>query len=166
VLTSPLSRAIETSTLAFASLPPHERPPVVALEALRPKVSYHMHSKRSARSVLTKRFPNVDLARLADDQDTLWTPTPEARASLDARARAFLQVLFSRPERNVAVVTHFTLLFALFSDARETLLVGENPTRPRDDPAFLRCVDGDDDNPVKRFLVPGKLRSFIVVPDA
>lgn len=164
VLAAPMTRCLETARLAFDPLPPAARPPVLALEELRPRISAHRHSMRAPREELARRFPEVDLAAVPPGPDTAWTEADEPRSRLDARTARFLALMASRPEARIAVVAHFTTLYALFGPAGDTRMLGANPERPPDDPAMLTLEGDPREHPVTRFLAPGEVRSFRVWP--
>ncbi len=139
-------------------------PPILALEELRARVGAHMHSRRRPVRVLRERFPAIDFGAVADDEDRLWRPETEPRASLDARAVRFLRFLFARPERSIGVVTHFTLLLTLLQPASDTRCIGRNPERPDDDPAILDCRSSEEADRLRGFLAVGEVRSVVVLP--
>ena len=169
VLTSPTRRALETALWSFS--PPSDRtevpsvellPPIVALEELRARIGIHMHSKRSSISQLSKDFPSVDFSRVLHDDDELWRREKESRTSLDFRAAKFLQALFHRQEKSIAVVTHFTLLITLFNPPKKTLLLGETLLRPDKKRAWLDCRDSTHVGYLEDMLAPGEVRSIVV----
>lgn len=161
VLTSPLSRALESALLAF---PPPV--PVVALEELRARTGAHRHSRRRDLAALREEFPRVDFSRIQESRDALWSEHDEPRASLDARVARVVEEVLARPERSVALVTHFTTLLALFQPAADPMLLGTNEGRARDDPAFLDCTRDVALAPLGRWLEVGELRPLQVVGDA
>jgi broad specificity phosphatase PhoE len=160
VLAAASARTLETARLAFRA----PAPPILALEELRARVGPHTHSRRSARADLMARFPEIDFSRVTDDEDRLWTRDPEPRARLDARAARALELVLARPERSIAVVTHFTLFLALFMPASRTLLIGTNPERAGDDPALLDVRASERADELASFVEIGRTRSVLLVP--
>lgn len=150
-------RSLETATIAAST-------GIVALEEIRSRVSAHPHTRRRPLSVLKPLFPRVDFSRVASDEDPLFTGMAEPRAKLDRRLAEFLRVLAARPEREIAVVTHFTMFLTLFQSPSETLVVGTNPERSRNDPPFLDCREGADPERLRSFFEPGEVRSLVIVP--
>lgn len=124
VLTAPTLRTLGTAAIVAGGAP------IVAVEALRSRVSAHTHTRRLTASELGARFPRVDFSGVPE-ADTLWTGESESRAVLDARLEGFLRALMARPERELAIVTHFTILLTLFSLPGEGFVVGTNPGRDR-----------------------------------
>ena len=111
VLTSPLSRAIQTAAIAFDGCPA----PVVAHEGCRERLGVNPCDRRRTVTELRERFGWVDFDAAmggAPDADALWTPdVREAREDIQARFIAFLGDLVRRPEREIAVVTHSSFLY-------------------------------------------------------
>ncbi|KAK2075721.1 hypothetical protein QBZ16_001462 [Prototheca wickerhamii] len=57
-------------------------------------------------------FPGVDFSLIESDEDQLWAPgNVEAEAQVVHRGMKFLQWLVTRPETNIAVVTHSAFLW-------------------------------------------------------
>ena len=166
VLSSVMTRSLHTATVAFWDTPtlaPTDKP-IIALEQLRARMGAHMHSRRRAVSTLRQQFPGVDYSGLRHDGDVLWGPEGETRLSLDLRVSEALRLLFARPEKRVAVVTHFTVLIALFFAAADTRILGRNQCRSEDDPALLDCSDSHDPEGLSAFITPGQRRALILVP--
>lgn len=157
VLASPMSRTLETARLAFAP-----DVPVVALPELRPRVGRHMHSKCSPRAALLQRFPQVDFRHVASDEDLRWSPETEPREELEERAARFLAFAFSRPERRIAVVTHFTLLLALLLSSDDTFTLGPS-ARPLGTAALLDCSQCPDPKALQEPVEVGQARSLAIV---
>lgn len=157
VLASPASRALETAVLAFAP-----GVSVVALPELRPRMGRHMHSKCSPRATLAARFPHVDLSRVAEGDDRAWSPEGEPREALEDRAARFLDIAFARPERRLAVVTHFTTLLALLLSPDDPFTLGPS-ARPRGTPALLDCSACPDPKALAEPVGVGEARSLAIV---
>lgn len=160
VFTSPMLRSLQT---VFAAFPATEID-VLACEQLRPRISAHMHSQRRSRSSLEARFPGVDFSNVKHDADTLWSTQKESRGSIDLRIEAFLKMLNSRAEKNVAIVTHFSILLGLFNSSMDETFLGENPRRSSTDLSWFDCRDGSHGDELRKWLKPGELRSFLIVP--
>lgn len=116
VITSPLTRALQTATGLFAAHPSTPRILVVALP--RERVENSCDVGRSPMQ-LAADFPSLDLAHLGE----VWwhvDGVPDVRgicvepvAVVEARAAEFRSFLLSRPERRIAVVGHGTFFFHL-----------------------------------------------------
>ncbi len=166
VLVSVMTRSLQTATVAFCTTPtiaPLDKK-LIALEELRAKIGRHMHSRRRDLSQIREEFPEVDFSMVQQDADAMWTPEGESRLALDLRAAKFLRVLAERPERNIAVVTHFTMLLTLFFPPSDTRVVGRNPSRPDHGPPMLDCSRSQDPEGLSAFVQPGQRRALILVP--
>lgn len=110
IVTSPLTRAIETTLLAFAG---HRAP--IRVEALHRERMEHSGDVGRGRSILRKEFASLDFAEFPE----IWWKHDVARpaglaveseAELLERVAAFRAWLAARPERDIAVVGHGTFL--------------------------------------------------------
>ena len=118
VVTSPLSRAIQTATIAFNVGGPH--PPFVATSLARERVWNHQCDRRRERHQLELEFPHVDFPDLATGPDEMWPhkeiePSPFNSTAVAVRARLLLQWLWARPESTIAVCSHWVFLSTLFA---------------------------------------------------
>ena len=67
-------------------------------------------------SQMKVKFPHVDFSLVRTDEDTWWqVDRRELVSEVIARARAFVRFLYTRPERNIAVVSHGVFLETLVS---------------------------------------------------
>merc|ERR1712054_511618 len=64
-------------------------------------------------------FPKVDWSHIVDEDDPLWTEERESSQVLADRAYSFMMWLRTRPEKEVAVVTHSAWLFNLLNTTVE-----------------------------------------------
>ncbi len=156
ILSSPMTRTLETSVLAFP-----ETIPVLALPELRPRIGAHRHSRLSSRGALVRRFPRVDLSRLTDEEDGDWSLETEPREALEHRAARFLDVASSRCERRIAVVTHFTVLLALLLPPDDTFTLGPS-RRPTGSHALLDCSACPDPEVLREPVGVGESRSLVI----
>lgn len=166
VLAAASMRTLETATLAFPSTGGSVAgrvPPILALEELRSRVGAHRHTQRRSRAELAASFPDVDFTHVVAEMDPLWTPATESRRSLDARAESFLRILFARPERDLAVITHFTVFLALFQRRQEGWVIGAEPLPPgaADEP-LLDCAASDDPVRLRRPVEIGEVRTILL----
>ncbi len=152
------TRSLETASIASSS-------GIVALEQIRSRVSAHHHTRRRPISILKPLFPRVDFSRISSDEDPLFTGGAEPRATLDRRLAEFLRLLALRPEREIAVVTHFTIFLTLFQSPAETLVVGRNSERPAGDPPFFDCRESAEPDRLRSFFEPGEIRSLVLIPE-
>ena len=130
VVTSPLTRCIQTSLFCFSSLLPKNIPFVVH-ESIRETVNYHCDRRRSIQQLLHE-FPTIDFSTTEEEEDGIWKEYEERFASLKDpntrqeysnahresaelykvahRGRLFFQWLSTRTERNIIVSTHSAFL--------------------------------------------------------
>ena len=116
VITSPLTRALQTTAGLFDSHP--SRPRVVVSALVRESVENSCDIGRSP-SLLAADFPPLEFAHL---DDPWWhvDGAPDARGIcvepvevIQARVAEFRAYVVSRPEKLIAVVAHGTFLFHL-----------------------------------------------------
>jgi glucosyl-3-phosphoglycerate phosphatase len=110
IVTSPLTRAIETALLIFAG---HRAP--IRVEALHRERLEHSCDLGRARSILTAEFEALDFAAFPEiwwkhDRARPEALVVESEAELTARVSEFRDWLAARPERDIAVVGHGTFL--------------------------------------------------------
>jgi broad specificity phosphatase PhoE len=126
VVTSPLTRCIQTSLSSFPMLA-ERNVPFVAHSGVRETVNFNCDRRRNIQDI-TKDFGNgvVDFTHVPTDHDDVWEAyekrlgTPEKsweniRESGELhvaaeRGRHFMEWLQTRPERNVVVCTHSAFL--------------------------------------------------------
>lgn len=128
VITSPLTRACETTDIIFGDtpgtyggmvLPP---PRVVVRDECRERFGRYVCDARRTVSELEQEFPSFNFDQMPSDDD--WVHHDEEREStleVQARALRFLNWLSARPERCVCVVTHSEFLRHLFGQFGDTL---------------------------------------------
>ncbi len=163
-LVSVMTRSLQTATVAFCKTSTVPDKKLIALEQLRTVIGGQVHSRRRDLSAIAPEFPGVDFSHVTHDADVLWTPGGESRLALDLRAAEFLRFLLARPEQNIAVVTHFTMLLALFFPPSDTR-VGRNPSRPDHGPAMLDCSRSQNPERLGAVVQPGERRAMLLVPD-
>lgn len=129
VVTSPLTRCVQTSLLSFPALASDQAVPFVAHEEIRETVNY-VCDQRRAISELRVEFPRVDFSLCCHERDPIWEQyvarvggtadytTARESAELCAvaeRGRRFLCWLKLQPQRVVAVSSHSAFLRCFFS---------------------------------------------------
>ena len=85
----------------------------MAHESCRELSGKHTCDKRSVLKELKELFPEVDYTMIVDEEDPLWTPERESWTMVAERAAEFMEWLWSRPERCIAVVAHGSFLASL-----------------------------------------------------
>ncbi|KAL7116907.1 hypothetical protein ACP275_03G035800 [Erythranthe tilingii] len=95
-------------------------PPFVAMELCRERLGVNWCDKRRSISEYTTLFPAIDFSLIESDDDTLWElEVRETNEDIARRGLKFLNWLWTREEREIAVVTHSALLMhtlAAFGD--------------------------------------------------
>eukprot|EP00629_Pelagomonadales_sp_RCC1024_P006895 CAMPEP_0119295688 /NCGR_PEP_ID=MMETSP1329-20130426/50188_1 /TAXON_ID=114041 /ORGANISM="Genus nov. species nov., Strain RCC1024" /LENGTH=246 /DNA_ID=CAMNT_0007296607 /DNA_START=140 /DNA_END=877 /DNA_ORIENTATION=+ len=119
VVVSTLSRTIQTAARAFGGL--YGWPNTyVATELCRERIADHECDHRRSKAALAQDFAFVDFSEVEDEEDVLWTARKEVlpdemNATLCVeRGGEFLAWLAARPEKRIAVVSHWVYLKHLF----------------------------------------------------
>ncbi|GJX31865.1 phosphoglycerate mutase-like protein 1 isoform X2 [Tanacetum coccineum] len=89
-------------------------PPIVAVELCREHLGVHPCDRRRSISEYECLFPAVDfsLASIESDEDVLWkADVRETKEELASRGKKFLDWLWTREEKEIAIVTHSGFLF-------------------------------------------------------
>lgn len=110
VFVSPLSRTLQTATIALSKCP-NLRVPVIAEELTRERNGVHPCDKRSAREHVEATYPTVDFSNIEYGPDPLWTLKRETEDELAARGKRFFLSLKDRPETTFAVFSHSSFLY-------------------------------------------------------
>ncbi|KAL4302628.1 hypothetical protein GQ457_10G019960 [Hibiscus cannabinus] len=91
-------------------------PPIVAVELCREHLGVHPCDKRRNISDYQFLFPAVDFSLIESDEDTWWkADIRETKEELAARGLKFLNWLWTREEKEIAIVTHSGFLFHTLS---------------------------------------------------
>ena len=108
VLTSPLSRCLQTAALAFMPGDDYEAyTPFLCFENLREATGLHYPDQRRSKSVLMKHWPMVQFEDRMSECDNLWSEhNREDFRSLQSRITEFVKDLSRMKEENIVVVTH------------------------------------------------------------
>ncbi|KAH1049947.1 hypothetical protein GLYMA_08G064900v4 [Glycine max] len=87
-------------------------PPIVTVELCREHLGVHPCDRRRSVSEYQFLFPAVDFSLLDSDEDTWWKANVrETKEELAARGMKFLNWLWTRKEKEIAIVTHSGFLF-------------------------------------------------------
>ncbi|KAK6136438.1 hypothetical protein DH2020_029794 [Rehmannia glutinosa] len=136
VITSPLLRTMQTAVGVFggegytdrmdilplmvanagnsgrAAISSLNSPPILAVEHCREHLGVHPCDKRRSISEYQCLFPAVDFSLIESDDDSLWkADVRETKEELAARGMNFMNWLFTRKEKEIAIVTHSGFLF-------------------------------------------------------
>ncbi|XP_027148817.1 phosphoglycerate mutase-like protein 1 isoform X1 [Coffea eugenioides] len=82
-------------------------PPFIAVELCREHLGVHWCDKRRSVSEYTTLFPAIDFSLIESDADVLWeADVREPNDKVAARGMEFLKWLWTRKEKEIAIVTH------------------------------------------------------------
>lgn len=104
ILASTLMRALDSASVVFRHY--RFRVPFLASELLRERFGKLPCDKRSNLRLLEDRFPHIDFNLVDKNEDPLWTLRREPESSIIKRCEDFLEFIFSRKEKVIAVVGH------------------------------------------------------------
>ncbi|KAI4299201.1 hypothetical protein L6164_032682 [Bauhinia variegata] len=91
-------------------------PPIIAVELCREHLGVHPCDKRRSVSEYQFLFPAVDFSLIDSDEDVMWKANVrETKEELAARGLKFLNWLWTRKEKEIAIVTHSGFLFHTLS---------------------------------------------------
>lgn len=91
-------------------------PPFIAVELCREHLGVHPCDKRRSISEYKPLFPAIDFSLIENDADILWKPDiREKNEELTARGMKLLNWLWTRKEKEIAVVTHSGFLIHTLS---------------------------------------------------
>ncbi|KAJ7958878.1 phosphoglycerate mutase-like protein 1 [Quillaja saponaria] len=91
-------------------------PPFIAVELCREHLGVHPCDKRRSISEYRPLFPAIDFSLMESDDDILWKPNVrEKNEEVAARGLKFLKWLWTRKEKEIAIVTHSGFLFHTLS---------------------------------------------------
>ena len=105
VVSSPLSRAIQTADRAIPSV--RNR---ICVEQFREINGWLLNAKRRTQSDLKTRFPAWNFEELATEDDELWTTELESQEDCSERGYLGLDWLLQRPEDHILLVCHGGIL--------------------------------------------------------
>ncbi|KAL1188481.1 Phosphoglycerate mutase-like protein [Cardamine amara subsp. amara] len=141
VIVSPLLRTIQTAVGAFggeedtngenaaaplmvvnpsssnrAAISSLNSPPFLAVELCRETMGDHPCDRRRSVTEYKAIFPAVDFSLIESDKDVLWKPSPrESLEEVAARGVEFIKWLWTRKEKEIAIVSHSGFLHGLLS---------------------------------------------------
>jgi broad specificity phosphatase PhoE len=186
VVTSPLTRCVQTALLSLPMLASGQHVKFLAHEGVRETVNYVCDQRRLI-SQISAEFPRVDFSLMSHDHDDVWQHY-EARLGTPAeydghresaelcavaeRGRGFLTWLNSQPQRTVIVSSHSAFLRCFFSFGQSRgvpsmpaqTLDRRERHEARDVPVVRYC--GDDsafEGMMRADYSNCELRSFLVV---
>ncbi|KAJ9166431.1 hypothetical protein P3X46_021189 [Hevea brasiliensis] len=108
-----VANAGESNRPAISSL---NCPPFVAVELCREHLGVHPCDRRRSINEYRPLFPAIDFSLIENDADILWTAdVREENQDVAARGQKFLSWLWTRKEKEIAVVTHSGFLYHTLS---------------------------------------------------
>ncbi|XP_062164645.1 phosphoglycerate mutase-like protein 1 [Alnus glutinosa] len=91
-------------------------PPFLAVELCREHLGVHPCDKRRSIREYRPLFPAIDFSLIESDDDILWkTDIREKNEEIAARGMKFLKWLWTREEKEIAIVTHSAFLLHALS---------------------------------------------------
>jgi len=115
VLSSPLSRAIDTACIIFPQVK-EKQINLHCLENLRERNGWMLNAKRRNRSELEQMYPFGDFSDLKSNEDDSWADNYlETKWNSAIRAYKCLQYIWELPHKNIAVVAHGGIFHDLLS---------------------------------------------------
>lgn len=108
VVSSPLSRALETADLLFNNKQHPKRR--ICVEEFREINGLLLNAKRRRVGELQEQFPLWDFSQLTQQEDLLWTSELESQQACSERGYRGFCWLMHRPEESIVLVTHGGLL--------------------------------------------------------
>ncbi|GLU08969.1 hypothetical protein SLE2022_258500 [Rubroshorea leprosula] len=108
-----VANAGNSSRAAISSL---NCPPFIAVELCREHLGVHPCDRRRNINDYQFLFPTVDFSLIESDEDTLWkADVRETIEEVAARGLKFMNWLWTRKEKEIAIVTHSGFLFHTLS---------------------------------------------------
>lgn len=91
-------------------------PPFIAVEYCREHLGVHPCDKRRSISEYRHLFPAIDFSLIENNEDILWeADVREANEAVAARGMKFINWLWTRKEKEIAIITHSGFLFHTLS---------------------------------------------------
>lgn len=183
VITSTMTRCIQTALHSFPSLVDKPEIPFLAHESIRETVNYECDRRRPI-SEIRQEFPRVDFSHVQEEEDEIWNgyevrigQWEKHRESSELhkvaeRGRAFWTWLSKRDEEEVIVCTHSAFLRCILSWGQEggVEFAMSQLLDDREDPGPdvpLKRYRGDEkfEQYVRRDFANCEMRSFVLVFD-
>lgn len=87
-------------------------PPIIAVEHCREHLGVHPCDRRRSINEYQCLFPAIDFSLIESDEDVLWkADVRETKEEVAARGMKFINWLWTRKEKEIAIVTHSGFLF-------------------------------------------------------
>lgn len=130
IVTSPLTRCMQTTLLTMEPVIQNRKVPVVAHEYIRETVNYNCDRRRTVMELSQEFADRVDFSHLPTDHDAIWEHYETWLGSDESftkhresaqlykvadRARTFFDWLSARPEKHVVICSHRAYLRCLWN---------------------------------------------------
>ena len=140
IVTSPMTRAIQTAQFCFDDHINNGQVPFVACEEWRETVNYLCDVRRET-SYLRDEFPKLNFEHIQHETDPIWDYYKAIYGtqddfgqlreladldSLKVRCRAALDFIIKREEKEIAIVSHSALFYHLFNSFDDSLVKFED----------------------------------------
>ena len=111
VVTSPLTRCIQTATLALLPGDLYTKdirePSFLCTDLVREAYGKHFPDKRRTKPILSAHWPSLKFDPQMTNHDELWHPQQrETISHMAHRIRTFLDMISQQPASNIVVVSH------------------------------------------------------------
>jgi len=129
IITSPLSRCLQTTTHIFLN---NTNAPIISLEGCREyPLGAEYCNKRETLNTLKEKYPHIIFSNIYSNEDELWTERKETVDELEERVNEFKQNLKSiikeKNYKNVVIVSHSTFLRKFIYNVVDEIFENELP---------------------------------------
>jgi len=153
IITSTLTRAIQTAQLSFDHQLSRQPIPFIACEDWRETVNYLCDTRRPL-SALKAEYPHIDFSAVPSQHDLIWekyerifgshdrfTQHRESNdhAALALRVGAAWKFILNRQEKSIALVSHSALFMHMFNKLEGVLSYGDDDVRQAMQNKFENC---------------------------
>ncbi|KAK4795804.1 hypothetical protein SAY86_028130 [Trapa natans] len=136
-------RTMETAIGVFRKSDELEKLPFLAVELCRERIGVNPCDKRRSIKEYMSLFPGIDFSQIETDDDELWTPDHrEIPEEIAARGVKFMNWLRTRPEKEMAVVTHSVFLLYVLNRFAEGCKPGKSNFLKNCELRSMALVDG------------------------
>lgn len=184
VVTSPLTRCLETALYSFPTIAANDQIPFVAQESIRETVNYACDRRRNISELEPHFQERVCFRQITHDHDQVWESYEQRLGSSEEfdshresaelhvvadRAREFFVWVQQRPEQEIIVCTHSAFLRAFKNwgqsggvpQLMEQSLDQRSPAPEEESPVVQYCGDEDFETFMRSDYQNCELRSFV-----
>lgn len=186
VITSTMTRCIQTALQSFPQLEKDPSIKFIAQESIRETVNY-VCDRRRQTSTIKEEFPRIDFSQVISEDDSLWNayldrlgPPPSWDSHRESaelwkvadRGREFLKWLKEQPEKEAIVCTHSAFLRCILGWGQDggveslmTQSLDERSNPQEDVPLLHYCGDIAFEEYMRADYKNCEMRSFVLVFD-